>query len=133
MVTSIGCDPISTASFLLYPTNENNVPPKLCSLAIEGKESKVLIIAAHDSLLPNQSFRDAHRDISRRLAQLLDKRYKENEKKVTIVPITRVLNYLDNHPDWIAQSKRELGKRFDADFVVFLDLGRHDNVREGQP
>jgi hypothetical protein len=122
-IASIGCDPISTMSFLLYPTNENTVKPKMCSLTIPGKESKVLIVAAHDSLLPNQAFRDAHRDISRRLAQILEQRCKDNNENVKIVSVTKILNYMDNHPGWIAESKRELGKRFDADFVVFLDLG----------
>jgi hypothetical protein len=123
LVASIGCDPIQMAGFLLMPDNGNSVPPKLCSLVIEGKESKVLILAAHDDLVPNLPFRDAHRDLTRKLSQLLENRFKENSEKVKIVSVSRVLNYMDNHPNWITESKRDLGKRFDADFVVFLGLG----------
>jgi hypothetical protein len=123
LVASIGCDPIQTASFFLYPSNPNNVDPKLCSLTIEGKESKVLILAAHDDLVPNLQFRDAHRELSRKLSQLLENRFKENSENVKIVSVSKVLNYMDNHPNWITESKRDLGKRFGADFVVFLGLG----------
>jgi hypothetical protein len=123
LVASIGCDPIQTASFLLMPSNPNNEKPKLCSLAIEGKESKVVILAAHDDLVPNLPFRDAHRDLSRKLSQLLENRYKDNDEKIKIVSVSKVLTYMDNHPNWITEPKRSLGKRFDADFVVFLGLG----------
>jgi hypothetical protein len=122
VVASIGCDPIQMLSFALYPSNENNLDPKF-SLAIEGKESKIAIFAAHEELVPNLAFRDAHRDLCRRLSQLLEQRYKDDQDKIKVVPASQVLSYMDTHPDWITQSKQDLGKHFGADFVVFLELG----------
>jgi hypothetical protein len=123
LIGSIGCNPIQMMSFIAYPVSENNQAPKLCSLAIDGKESKVLILAAHEDIVPNLAFRDAHRELSRRLAQLLEQRYKEGDEKIKIVPVSQVLNYMDNHEHWITESKKDLGKRFGADYVIFLELG----------
>lgn len=124
LVASIGCDPIQMLSFIAYPVNENNQDPKLCSLTIEGKESKVLFLAAHEDVMPaNLAFRDAHRELTRLLVRMLEERYKEGQDKIKIVPVSQVFNYMDNHTHWVTESKQDLGKHFGADFVVFLELG----------
>jgi hypothetical protein len=131
LVASIGCDPIQTAAFLLYPDNPNTVDPKAQSLTIQDKESKVLILVAHEDMVPSSLFRDANRELTRKLTQMLDARYKESQEKIKLASASKVLSYLDNHPDWVTESKRSLAKRFDADFVVFLQLGPMKIYEEG--
>jgi hypothetical protein len=124
VVAGIGCsNPIGMMSFLAAQASNNTQAPDLCSFAIDGKESKVLILAAHENLLPNQAFRDAHREISRKLAQILDQRFKEDNAKISVIPVSKVFSYMDDHNEWITEPKQALGKRFGADFVIFLELG----------
>jgi hypothetical protein len=125
LVSSIGCQqPISTLAWLTAPDG-NSMPPKLCSLSIKDKETKVLILAAHeDPVGMNLAFQSAPRDLSRKLGQLLEQRYKEGGDKVKVISLSKVFSYMDEHSEWIMESKRDLGKHFGADFVIFMELGK---------
>ncbi|HYV38804.1 MAG TPA: hypothetical protein VE988_24180 [Gemmataceae bacterium] len=123
LVGSIGCAPISTLSALVAPFSNNNIDP-VFDLTIPDKESKVVFIVAHSN--PNnvsEIFRDADQVLCTRLTNMLALRYKENKEKVTIVPVSKVYAYMHDHPGWITQSKQEIGKKFGADFVAYLELG----------
>src|SRR5436190_7523660 len=65
LVASLGCgNPIGALGFILNQAYPNTGKPKLCPLTIEGKESKVLILATHQDAMPNNlTFRDAHREL----------------------------------------------------------------------
>jgi len=123
VVGGLGCDPVGTIGFLAYPFYPNNDEPAF-PLTLAGKESKVVFICGHeDNAAPNDAFRDADLTLCRQLTTMLAQRYKENKDKVKIVPISTVYAYLREHKDWVTQSKQEIGKHFDADFVVYLELG----------
>src|SRR5262249_58457071 len=122
-VAGLGCSPITTLSFLMQGMSPNNIEPA-CPLTLPGKEAKVVIICAHeDSTAVALELRDADQALARLLAAMLAQRYKENGDKVKIVPVSKVDAYLRDHATWVTQSKQELGKHFDADFLVFLELG----------
>jgi len=122
-LASIGCNPIATLGYLVYPFFPNNNDP-LCPLTIPDKESKVVIICAHEDMLASDPiFRDADEVICRQLIGMLTQRYKENKDKVQIVPVTKVYSYLRSHPEWLMKSKQEIGKQFEADYLVYLELG----------
>lgn len=83
----------------------------------------MFIVAHEDEISTNQAFQDANQVICRQLVKVLSQRYKENKDKVKIVPVGTVYAYLRDHHNWIAMSKQEIGKHFDADFVVYVELG----------
>jgi hypothetical protein len=123
LVGGLGCNPIATVGFLAYPFFPNNDEPAF-PLTIHGKESKVVFVCVHeDNAVPNDAFRDTDQVLCRQLTNLLALQYKENKDKVTIVPVNKVYAYLREHKDWITQPKQDIGKHFDADFVVYLELG----------
>jgi|SRR5579862_3947916 len=122
-VGGLGCNPIATIGFLAYPFCPNNDEPAF-PLTLKGKESKVVFLCAHeDNVATNDAFRDADQALCRQLTNLLSLQYKENKDKVNIVPVSKVYAYLREHKDWITQPKQDIGKHFDADFVVYLELG----------
>jgi hypothetical protein len=122
LVVSIGCNPIQMLNFIATPFADASVQPA-CPLTIPDKESNVVIITTHDDVEDFTVFRGANDVLTRRLIALLEDRYKEHKDKVKIVPFTKVQAYLNKHPDWVTQSKREIGKHFNADYVVFLEMG----------
>jgi hypothetical protein len=123
LVAGLGCNPLTGLSYLISPYGANNLDPE-CALTLPERESKVVILCAHEDVAAvNSAFRDADQALTRRLAGMLEQRYKENGDKVKIIPPSKVLSYVREHPDWVTESKQEFGKRFDADFVVFLELG----------
>ena len=74
-------------------------------------------------LASDPAFREADQLVCRQLAGLLTERYKENKDKIQIVPVSKVYSYLRSHPEWMMESKRALGKKFDADLLVYLEFG----------
>jgi hypothetical protein len=121
VVGSLGCNPIQMMNFVLTPFADNYEQPE-CPLTIPDKESKVVIIATQE-VLDGIDMRDSKDVLCQRLGGLLQARFKEHKDKVTIVPCSKVQAYLNKHPDWVTQPKRELGREFKADFVVFLEMG----------
>jgi hypothetical protein len=122
-IGSIGCSPIAGLGLLTNSLYPNSVEPD-CPLTLADKESKVVFIVAHeDEVSIDFNMREADQVICRDVVKLLTQRYKENKDKVKIVPVTTVYAYLREHRNWIAQSKQELGKHFDADYLVYIELG----------
>jgi hypothetical protein len=122
LVVNIGCDPIQMMNFIATPFADVSIDPA-CPLTIPGKESTVVIISTHDDVEDSLQFRGANDILTRQLIGMLEARFKEHKDKVKLVPFTKVQAYLNKHPDWVTQSKREIGKHFNADFVIFLEMG----------
>jgi hypothetical protein len=131
LVASLGCDPVSTLGFLAYPFAPNLDDPEF-SLKVPGKESKVVIVCAHeDNAASSDAFRDADLMLARQLASLLTQQYKENKDKVKIVSVSQVNSYLREQRDWVTLPKQDIGKHFDADFLIYLELGPMTMYEQG--
>jgi hypothetical protein len=130
LVVNIGCDPIQMMNFIATPFADTMIDP-VCPLTIDGKESTVVIITTHDDIEDSVSFRGVNDMLTRQLIGLLEARFKEHKDKVKIVPFTKVQAYVNKHPDWVTQSKREIGKHFNADYVLFLEMGPMSMYEKG--
>jgi hypothetical protein len=122
LVVNIGCDPIQMMNFIATPFADTMIDP-VCPLTVDGKESTVVIITTHDDIEDSTMFRGVNDMLTRQLIGLMEGRFKEHKDKVKIVPFTKVQAYLNKHPDWVTQSKRDIGKHFNADYVIFLEMG----------
>jgi hypothetical protein len=117
-VLSFGCGPQNL--FFLWP--ESNEPPK-CNMLEKKSDPKVLVLVSHGSeRTKTPDLFDVDRQLADQLIQTLEKQYKENGEKVTIVPSSKVREYKAKHYDWDTKSTVELGKSFDADFVINLEI-----------
>jgi hypothetical protein len=123
LIASIGCDPVATLGFLAYPFSPNIDDP-VFSLKIPGKESKVVLLFAHeDNSASSDAFRDADLMLARQLASMLTQQYKENKEKIKIVNVSQSYQYMREHKDWATEPKQDIAKNFDADFLVYFELG----------
>jgi hypothetical protein len=122
VIVNAGCAPISTLGFLLNPFfPDGDEPP--CPLTVKDKESKVVFLCAHENDVPSLDFRGADEAVCKQLVTILKERYKENKDKIKIVPVSEVYTYLRQHKDWITQSKQDIARHFDADYLVYVELG----------
>jgi hypothetical protein len=130
LILLVGCSPLQILGFIFAP--DPSEPPK-CNLVIPGKESKVVLLCTHADQAPTDPrLMRVDWDLGWRLTQLLEERFKENKDRVKIVPPNQVKNYMNKHPRWRDLPPQEIGKDFDADWVVNLEInsiGLYDRNR----
>jgi hypothetical protein len=103
----------------MAPFMDDKVPP-VCPLASKDKEAKVVIAAHHANLELRPELAEMHQLVATRLGQHLEQRFKENKDKVKIVAPTLVRSYQSKQTGYV--SPEEIGKHFQADYVVALEL-----------
>lgn len=118
-VLSFGCNPMTLTYFLFEP---DHLEPPLCAIACEGKDVKVVLLAEHVNLPTNPILTQADSELSYRLTQLLEQRYKENKDRVQIVSTSDLKAYKNSHPKWKEQTAQEIGRHFKADYVISLEI-----------
>jgi hypothetical protein len=119
-VVTLGCNPIQTIGYFIAP---DSIVPPTCPLTIKGKDVKVLIIAAHAGPLPSDpALMRSDWDLSGKLTQILEEHYKENKERVKVIPPSQVKTYMNGHPRWRELPPQDIGKHFDADWVINLEI-----------
>jgi hypothetical protein len=99
----------------------DRVPAQVKLAPSSGKEVNVVILTR--SKLPSAGkpeLENLERDLTHRVAQATEKRFKDNREKIKIVPFGRVKAYLDKKSP--SPSEPEVGMHFKADFVIGLDV-----------
>jgi len=121
VVLGTGCN-LMALPYFLSPSDPTY--PAKCKLASDDKEKEVrVVILSWTGLETRPEFLKVDRELSFLLAQQLQESYKKEKEKVTIVPISRVEKYKDDHPNWHSFEAQEIGKYFRADYVINLDIG----------
>lgn len=120
-MSSSGCN-LMALPFFLIPGMEPKHEAK-CKLAAQDgdKEVKVLILSAA-GLETRPEFLRVDRELSRLLYMQMEDGFKKNKEKVTIIPVSQVEKYKDDHPNWHSLSPEEIGKHFHADYVIDLEI-----------
>lgn len=121
VVLCTGCNMLSLPFFLLSGMDPKHEPQ--CKLASDKKEKEVrVIILASMGLETRPEFLRVDRELSTELSRQLQKGFKDNKETVTLLSITQVEKYKDEHPNWRSLDPQEIGKYFNADYVVDLEI-----------
>jgi hypothetical protein len=120
-VATAGCNPITMPYFLLYGF-DNGVPAEK-PIANDKKEVKVLILTTGASEWRPMELVGADRELTGLVARHLSDQCKENKERVSIVSGARWQRFKDEHPNWKSLSSEEIGKYFEADYVLDLEIG----------
>lgn len=128
IVVSFGCNPLLLPFYIFSDgvTNSKQDPEfKLYDVAKREKKKKEITIV----LIPyrNRSLSPDHFSAARQLAgtyvRQLEERFKANKQNVKIVPMRDVDKFQASHAvEWKTMSAAELGKQFDADYVIHMEL-----------
>jgi hypothetical protein len=120
-LAGFGCNLLALPFFLMTGMDPK-LPPK-CRLASDDKERTVrILIMASNGLETRPEFLRVDQEICSMLARNLEKGFKDNKEKVLVVPVGKVSKYKDEHPNWRAMGPTEIGKYFDADYVIDLEI-----------
>jgi hypothetical protein len=118
---STGCN-LMAMPFFLLPGMEPKHDAK-CKLASDDKEKEVrVVILAYSGLETRPEFLKIDRELSRMMSVQMQEGFKANKEKVTIVPTSHVEKYKDEHPNWRSSDPEEIGKHFNADYVINLEI-----------
>jgi hypothetical protein len=120
VVLNLGCNPMTLTYFMLFGKEERIEPQ--CVIASKEKEVKLVIQVAFANLEARPEFVACDRELAERLTQALAKRYEENKDKVKIVPVSQVKLFENKHPDWREWTPREIGKQFNADYLLIVEI-----------
>jgi hypothetical protein len=118
---SAGCD-LATLGYFLAP--EQRTPPELMNLAVpekSQKDSRVLILT-WSGLEMRTELIHADRELSTMLSKQLVDLAKQNAEKLTVIPSRKIEEYKSTHPNWRAIDQAQIGRHFDADWVIYLEL-----------
>ena len=122
---SMGCN-FATMTYFLLPWMDDKAPPKV-PLTTDKKEVTVVIQASFAQPLEAQpefipEFQTVDRDLCDRLGQALKKRYEENRDRIKIIPYYQVRSFINKNGDSRLVSPHEIGKHFNADYVINLEI-----------
>ncbi|MFO0845236.1 MAG: hypothetical protein U0797_23115 [Gemmataceae bacterium] len=120
LVLTAGCDMASLAYFVLP---EGRVEPKLKHLASDDKEkAPKVVILTWGGLETRAEFIGADRQLSDLLGQHLKKLAEESREAVNVVPVRKVEEFKNANPSWKSMDLVEVGRRFQADYVIYLEM-----------
>lgn len=118
---SMGCNPL-TAMYFLLPMQDPGIQPE-CKLEApeRGKEPRVAILA-YSGLESRPEFLRADHELAVMLVSRFQKAGHDKKQKLSLVSISRIEKFKDEHPGWHTMGAREIGKHFNADYVIDLDI-----------
>jgi hypothetical protein len=120
-VSCTGCN-LMALPFFLIPGMEPKHEAR-CKLTPHEKDKEVkVVILSSSGLETRPEFLRVDRELSRLLYQHLEEGFKKNKEKVTLVAVSQVEKYKDEHPNWHSLSPAEIGKHFNADYVIDLEI-----------
>jgi hypothetical protein len=114
-----GCSPGSLGALLMLGQD-----PKIeaeCKLADSRKEIKVVVVVDGGMNFSPELGQIDHQ-LASKLTDVLRERFKANNERVSVVPSYKVEAFRQRQLDWRGLSAQEIGKHFDADYVINLDI-----------
>jgi len=115
----IGCNPLTSVYFLMV-----GVDPKVAPefrLANQDKETRVLVLA-YTAPGGRTDAGGIERQLSKTLVGQIERPLKGNKEKIWIVPVHQVEKFKNNNPGWKQMSASEIGRAFDVDYVMDLEI-----------
>lgn len=121
-----GCNPLVAPLYLLGVFNKSVVPPELplyerARADKDKRNIKIVILPSRGPGVPTD-FIGADVKLATMFSGKLAAGFAENKEKITIVSISEVEKFKQEHENWKAMDVREVGKKFKADYVVDLEL-----------
>jgi hypothetical protein len=132
IVATIGCNPLSTISFL---TQSDPVKPAEYPLAYEEgpKKGKEISVALFISSSPGigQVFAGSESKLVSEIAKRLPEMAKENKLKLTVIEPSIVNKFKMKYPNWKVMHPTEWGKKLNVDFVLDIHLEKMSLYQDG--
>ena len=119
---AVGCGDAGSLAYFLTP--EQRLPAKIKHLASEDKKKKAprVILLTYARLDTRAEFIHADRQLSEMLATNLRSLAEPAQEQLDVVPPRKVEEYKNAHPNWHEMEVAQIGKKFGADYVIYLEI-----------
>jgi hypothetical protein len=130
LVAGMGCNPLTTMYFMLVGV-ENKAEPEF-KLAPTDKNREVHVVILSDSA-PDVETDQVGMDhqIGVEFSRQLEALCKANKERVKIVPFHKIEKFKNDTPGWKSMSGYEIGRKFDADYVIEIEIASINLYKPG--
>ena len=122
----IGCGDAGTMAYFLMP--EQRIEPTLKHLALKKDDKKptprVVILTWTADLETRPEFINADRQLAESLARELRDLTKGADERLEVTSGRKVEEFKSNHPNWRQMELSEIGRAFDADHLIYLEINK---------
>lgn len=116
-----GCNLLSLPFFIFGP--EPSVPAEMKQIGSKDKRNEVsVVVLAYAGPETRPEFIKVDRDLAARIADEMRTAFQANEEKVKVVSPSKVEKFKQEHLSWQTMEPAEIGKHFNADYVVYVEL-----------
>ena len=135
LVSTIGCNPLTTLAFLTH--KDVNVPAEFPLTYKEGpkKDKEEIVVALFVSQGTGQSYEFAGADtaLANEIVKKLPEMVKETKQKqkLTVLTTAQVNKFKMKNPNWRLMHATERGKQLGADFVLDIHLDKMNLYQPG--
>jgi hypothetical protein len=120
LAAGLGCNPLTSVYFMMVGV-ENKAQPEFKLADEKNREVKVVILSCSTPDVQTDQV-GVERQIGVEFARQLDVLCKANKEKVKVVPIHKVEKFKADNPSWKTMGPEEIGRRFDADYVIDVEV-----------
>jgi hypothetical protein len=121
LILGAGCGDLGSLAYFLMP--EQRLEAKMKHLATEEKDKDPkVVILTWGGMETRSEFIHADAQLSELLGMQLRKFAEESKEKLTVIPVRKVEEFKNAHPNWRGMELAEIGRRFGVDHVIYLEI-----------
>src|SRR5262249_24920597 len=118
---STGCDMLALPWVIFGP--DPRIPPELKEITNKDKKRDVsVVVLTYAGSESRPEFIRFDRDLADQIVRELKAGFAYNEELVKVVSPSKVDKFKQEHPGWQTLSLVELGKHFNADWVLYVEI-----------
>ncbi|VTS00231.1 hypothetical protein [Tuwongella immobilis] len=121
MVVTLGCNPLAASLFLLNGTDSKTPAEYPLEAKDKRSEIKVLVLCHYPGNIPEE-FIGVERMLAMQFSNALQTFGAAEKMVIATVPASKLEKYQNDTPDWQTKHPTELGRRFEADYVIDLHI-----------
>ncbi len=121
VLVTAGCNPLTMPFFLLWGLDPKVEPE--CKLGVGKKKESRVVVLSYCALETRRELLGADRELTSLLCTKLGETAKKNKDNFTVVSPSKVQRFKDEHPNWKSLEVEKIGKYFDADYIIDLEIG----------
>src|SRR5262249_23972739 len=116
-----GCNLFYLPILLFGP--EPTIPPEMQKIGSKDRREQVnVLVLTYDGAESRPEFIKVDRDLAAGIANEMRETFKSNGEQVKVISTSKVEKFKQEHLNWQMMELVEIGKRFDADWVVYVEV-----------
>lgn len=117
-----GCNMLSVPYFLFCMDDPKQQAEIQKIASPNKKEERKVVVLTYHRLDLRPEFVNSDRELTHFVEKHIKQLAEVNKEKIAVVLPRKVEEYKNNHPDWHEGELAEVGRHFNADWVVYLEI-----------